>query len=108
MANTFDNAHSKAVGTSATTIYTSPSATKTVIISLSLSNLKGNGISATVEVVADGSNVKTLNNAPIPSGSTIVPYGGEQKLVLNAGDILKVTASEASAIDVFASVLKIT
>lgn len=110
MAETFDNASSTGVGTSQTTIYTSPSGTKTVVFSLSLANLKNNGISAVVEVTdtSAGTTVKVLNNAPIPSGSTIVPFGGDQKLVLNAGDILKVTASEASAIDVFASVLQIT
>ena len=44
----------------------------------------------------------------IPSGGALVPIGGDQKLVLESGDALKVLSSASSSADVIASVLEIT
>ena len=110
MANTFKNGVSVAVGTSATTIYTCPSATTAVVIGVTLCNIKTTGVEGTLSVTDTSASAvaNVLKSAPIPSGSSVVVVGGEQKIVLEAGDILKVTASEASAIDVTLSVLEIT
>ena len=44
----------------------------------------------------------------IPYGQTLVPVGGDQKIVLEAGDYLQVQSSTASSIDVIVSLLEIT
>ena len=49
-----------------------------------------------------------LKSAIVPVGSSLVAVGGDQKIVMNASDILRITASQASAADVTLSVLEIT
>ena len=56
----------------------------------------------------DGDNVYILKDAIVPVGSALVAVGGDQKIVMNASDVLKVTASQASAADVTLSILEIT
>jgi hypothetical protein len=46
--------------------------------------------------------------APIPTGGSLVVVGGDQKLVLNAGDILRVSSSANTSMDVVTSALVIT
>jgi hypothetical protein len=52
--------------------------------------------------------VYIVKSAIVPVGSSLVAAGGDQKIVMNAADILKVTASQASAADVTLSVLEIS
>jgi hypothetical protein len=87
MANAFKTVTDTAVGTSPATIYTCPAATETTIIGLNVANILTTSITVDVQ----------LENA-----------GGDQKIVMNAADILKVTASQASAADVTLSVLEIS
>jgi hypothetical protein len=56
----------------------------------------------------DGDNVYLIKAAPIPVGSSLVVVGGEQKVVMNASDVLKVTSNTASSADVALSILEIT
>ena len=94
---------------SSSTVYTCPSSTETTIIGLNLANRLNTGITADVTLVNnDGDNIYIVKSAPIPTGSALVPIGGEQKLVLNASDILKVTSSDSDAIDVALSILEIS
>ena len=66
-------------------------------------------ITVSVQLInADGDNVHIVKDAIVPVGSSLVAVGGDQKIVMNAGDILRVTASQASAADVTLSVLEIT
>jgi len=41
-------------------------------------------------------------------GNSLITIGGEQKLVMEANDIIKVSTSNASAADVILSLLEIT
>lgn len=94
---------------SAATIYTCPGSTETTVIGMNLANKLSTGITADVTLVNnDGDNIYIVKSAPIPTGSALVPIGGEQKLVLNASDILKVTSSDSDAIDVALSILEIS
>jgi len=52
--------------------------------------------------------VYILKSATIPPGGALVPIGGDQKLVLEAGDYLHVNTSIASSADVVVSVLEIS
>jgi len=64
----------------------------------------------TVDVYATigGTDYYIVKNAVIPVGGSLVPVGGDQKLVLEATDVLKVVSDTASSADVIASVLEIT
>tara|TARA_S200002703_G_scaffold159683_1_gene174079 strand:- start:777 stop:1109 length:333 start_codon:yes stop_codon:yes gene_type:complete len=110
MANTFKNAVSSAIGTSQTSVYTVPSATTSTVIGLTVSNITGSDITVDV-VVTDTSasaSVHIIKGATVPVGGAVVPIGGDQKVVLEATDILKVTSSASSSADALVSVLEQT
>ena len=49
-----------------------------------------------------------FQDAPIPVGGSLVVVGGDQKLVMEPGDTIKVTSDTASSADVVLSHLDIT
>jgi hypothetical protein len=49
-----------------------------------------------------------VKNATIAPGGALVPIGGDQKLVLEAGDRLQVQMGTATSADVILSVLEIS
>jgi hypothetical protein len=49
-----------------------------------------------------------VKSATVPVGGSLVIIGGDQKLVIVTGDVLKVVSSAANSIDVVTSVLNIT
>ena len=109
MANAFKTLTDTAVGTSAATIYTCPASTETTIIGMNIANILTVSITVDVQLENDdGDNVYLVKSAIVPVGSSLVAVGGDQKIVMNAADVLKVTASQASAADVTLSVLEIT
>jgi hypothetical protein len=68
-------------------------------------------VSITVDIQLennDGDNVYIIKGGVVPVGSSLVAVGGDQKIVMNASDVLKVTASQATAADVTLSILEIT
>tara|TARA_Y100000296_G_C5044650_1_gene191655 strand:+ start:43 stop:378 length:336 start_codon:yes stop_codon:yes gene_type:complete len=111
MANTFKNAKAVDVDNSTpATLYTVPSSTTTIILSLNLCNK--NAASRTVTVNwTDGSDSDAstvlLNEVAIPGDTTLEVLSG-QKIVLMTDDVLKVVASAASSIDATLSYMEIT
>ena len=108
MANTFKNAVSAAVGTGQTSVYTVPSATTTTCIGLTVANRTASSITVDVEVTdtSASATVFLVKGAAVPVGGALVPIGGDQKVVLETTDIIKVTSSAASSADVIVSVLE--
>mgnify|MGYP003334719935 CR=1 FL=1 len=97
------------VGTGAATIYTCPSSTQTTIIGLSVANIVASQITVDVQLENnDGDNIYLVKAAPVPVGSALVVVGGDQKVVMEASDVLKVTTNTASSGDVALSILEIT
>ena len=109
MANAFKTFTDTAVGTGNADVYTCPSATETTIIGLNIANILTVSITVNVQLINnDGDNVHIVKSATVPVGSSLVAAGGDQKIVMNARDVLRITASQASAADVTLSVLEIT
>ena len=109
MANTFKLKTDTGVGSSAATIYTCPSATSTTIIGLSIANIVASQITVDVQIENnDGDNIYVVKAAPVPVGSSLVVVGGDQKVCMEASDVLKVTSNTASSADVALSILEIT
>ena len=102
MANTFKNYTSASVGTGATTTYTVPSSTTSVMIGCNLANRTTSQIK--VDVQAAGAYV--IKGAPIPSGSALSVLDG--KIILETIDTVVVTSDTASSCDVIVSVLEQT
>lgn len=114
MANAFLSETDTAVGTAAASIYTCPASTETTVIGLSIANIVTSQI--TVDVQLDGSgrtsgavdSVYLVKDAPVPVGGSLIVVGGDQKVVMEPGDVLKVTSDTASSADVHMSHLDIT
>jgi hypothetical protein len=108
MANTFKNAVSSAIGTSQTSVYTVPASTTTTVIGLTVANIVASNITVDVVVTdtSGGTSVYLLKGATVPVGGALVPVGGDQKIVLEATDIIKITSDTASSADVIVSVLE--
>jgi len=114
MANAFLSETQTGVGTSPVTILTCGASTETTIIGLSVANIVTSQI--TVDVILDASGrtsgaedaVYLVKAAPVPVGGTLVVVGGDQKVVMEPGDIITVTSNTASSADVVLSHLDIT
>ena len=108
MPNTFRSYGTNSVGTTAQNVYVCQAGTQTTAIGMTIANLNTNAITANIMMNSSGSNVYILKNATIPPGGALVPIGGDQKIVLEAGDYLHVNTSVAGSADVLVSVLEIT
>lgn len=108
MANNFKNNFQTGIGLTATTVYTSGAGTQATVIGMTVSNTSPSDIRANVIVNSSGTDYFLVKSALIEPGSALVPVGGDQKLVLEASDFLRVQSDTASSIDVIVSVLEIT
>ena len=114
MANTFKVKTNSAMPTSAgtpLTLYTVPSSTTSVVLGLMLCNINTSQVTADVQLVSDTSDTETnetvflAKDIPIPAGSSIELLAGN-KVVMEAGDALSLTASGSS--DIAVSIMEIT
>ena len=110
MANTFTRKTSQNIGASATQIgaYTVPSSTTAIAIGLTCTNTTGSAITANVFLANATANTYIVANAPISSGASLIPIGGDQKIVLITGDKIYVQSSAATSIDAILSIMEIT
>ena len=91
------------------TIYTCPASTQTTIIGMSIANITSSQITVDVKLTNnDGDNIFIVKDAPIPAASSLVPIGGDQKLVMEASDVLVVQSNTANSADTALSILEIT
>jgi len=113
MANTFKLKTKAGIDASLVTVYTVPGSTKTVIIGLTIANVKGASVTADAQIVTASSsgenadNVYIAKSIPLPSGSSIEIMAGN-KIVLEAGDVVKVKSSVTDGVDAILSVMEIT
>jgi hypothetical protein len=104
MANTFKSYLASSV-TTQTTVITAALNTQTTLIGLSLANTSNGTVTVSALLTRSGSDYYVIKSAAIPAADSLVLYGGDQKLVLQAGDLLKVVSS--GTVDVIASVLEV-
>ena len=107
MPNTFKN-YMQANVSANQVVHTVASGTQTTVIGFTMSNVTQTAQTGNVSVVSTGdtNSYSVVHNASIPAGGTLVPIGGNQKLVLEAGDSITVKCSGNT--DIIMSVLEIT
>lgn len=110
MANTFKRKLSRSIGTSLTAVgsYTVASSTQVTVIGLVVSNTTASQILVDATVNDGANDTYLIKEAPVPSGGAIVIIGGDQKVVLETNDSIKVKSDTASSADVVMSILEIT
>lgn len=110
MANYFRRKLSYNVGTSFVTVggYTVPAANQTTIVGLTISNRITSQILVDCALFDTNANTYYLiKDAPLPSGGSIVIVGGDQKVVMEVGDSIRVRSDTANSADVIMSTLEI-
>ncbi len=95
------------IGTGATIVSdTVSSSTTHTVIGFSVSNIVANAITITASLSKNGGDTAYLvKSATVASGGTIVIVGGDQKVVLEEGDTMKVLTDTATSADAIVSYL---
>ena len=118
MANTFKVITRDVMSASADTdetLYTTQSGRTVVIIGLTLANVHTALVTATIKLTSTTTQTSQTQNTtahivkdiPLPVGSTVEIMAGN-KIILNAGDIIKVACSVADKVSVIMSYMEIT
>ena len=115
MANTFKLKTKAGIDATLVDVYTVPSspATTTVIIGLTIANIKGASVTADAKIISDTNDSETnadvyiAKDIPLPAGSSVEVMAGN-KIVLQATDKIQVKGSVADAVDATLSIMEIT
>jgi hypothetical protein len=108
MANTFKSFFLKNANTISQNVYSAGSGVQATLIGMTIANITTSPITANVTVSSAGTDYFMIRGATIAPGGSLVPIGGDQKVVLESGDYMRVQASGENAADVIVSVLEIT
>jgi hypothetical protein len=108
MPNTFKNFFLKNANTTSQNAYVTGAGVQSTIIGMTIGNTTTSPITANVTIVSGGVSYFMLQSATISNGGALVPIGGDQKLVMEAGDYMQVQTSAANSADVIVSVLEIS
>jgi len=106
MPNTFKNYFVKNANTTTQNVFTAGASVQATVIGMTIANMTTSTATANVFVNSGGINYFLVKEATGSVGGSLVPIGGNQKLVLEATDILSVSAS--ANCDIIASVLEIS
>lgn len=108
-SNVFKNKISTSVGTTETSVYTSPTGKTATIIGLSISNITSETIFVSVRLydTSTATHAYLIKNAPVPTGGSLIVVGGDQKVIIEDGDIIKVVSDTATSADVVLSVMEL-
>jgi len=109
MGNAYKNAKKDLTTTSVTTLYTTPSLTTSIIKSIIVSEDSGNADTITVTITDAESSPATFSlfkTKAISANATAELLTAP--LIVQAGEIIKVTAATANRLHVVASILEIT
>ena len=110
MADNFKRYTSRDIGTVAVEVgsYTVAANTQTTAIGLTITNVSNSAITVST-MHSDGvDDTYIVKDATLPAGGSLIAIGGNQKLVLETGDSIKVSSSANTTVDAILSVLEIT
>ena len=106
MANTYVNAKADLTSTSVTTLYTCAALTTGIVRSILVSEDSGNADTVTVTITNGTAVFSLFKTKAVGANATVELLTAP--LVIEAGEILKVTAATANRLHVVASILEIT
>ena len=108
--NTFKRKFSTSIGTTATAVggYSVLLDVQTTAIGLALANVTASQVTVSVTLNTQaGDTIHIIKDAPIPSGGALIPIGGDQMVVMEHNDQIKVVSDTASSVDAILSILEI-
>lgn len=104
MAAQFKNKIEHQVGTTAVPVLIASAGS--TAIGMSVANVTDEQIEVDVTVTSGNVTGHLVKGAPVPKGGALVVIGGDQKVVLQAGDTIAVKSSAAGSADVILSYLQ--
>ncbi len=107
MANVYKNAKVDLTATTATTLYTCPTATTAIIKSILVSEDSGNADTITVTITDSASAVFSVFKVKAVGANTTIELL-TAPLVVEESEIVKVTAATANRLHVVASLLEVS
>jgi hypothetical protein len=108
MANNFKLKTKASVGVTTVGIYTAPASTTTTVLGITLANVSGSSINATVGIARTlADDVSIIHNVPIPQGSSLEFMAGN-KIILEPDDIVTVKSDVSISLDVSLSILEMS
>lgn len=109
MANFFKRQLSTSIGATLQAVgnYTVPANNTTTAIGLSIANTSNVGVTVDVTLNNTSADIYIVKSAPVSVGGALVAIGGDQKVVLEAGDSIKVKATSGN-VDAILSILETT
>jgi len=110
MPTVFKSYTTNNIGITANVIFIGPASTQTTVIGITIANKFTQPVDVDFFITKNGiaANTYIVKNATIPKGGTLVPVGGEQKVVIEQNDKLYVVSNTAASVDVLISTLEIT
>lgn len=105
MANSFKSYPTAGVTTEAT-VYIGQASTEATVIGMTVANITATNLTCSVKVSDGTTSVFLIKDATILPGGALVPIGGDQKVVIEAGDTLLVSATDT--VDCLVSVLEVS
>ena len=109
MANFFRNKVVNEIGTTPVQVLEFGPSTRGTIIGLSLTNLTGSNILATITVTDDASTVgHFIKDLLIAPGSSARVVNGGEKLILAPNNAIHISASQADSLDLIMSYVEIS
>jgi hypothetical protein len=117
MANTFKRKTSRSIGTSLTAVgaYAVPASTTAIGMSLIVTNRTAAAVKVAVThndgtndtYIVGGPTTSTMG-ATIAAGDSLVVFGADSKVVMEATDSFKVISDTAASVDAILSVMEMT
>jgi hypothetical protein len=108
MANNFKLKTKASVGVTTVGIYTAPASTTTTVLGITLANVSGSSINATVGIARTlADDVSIIHNVPIPQGSSLEFMAGN-KIILEPDDIVTVKSDVSISLDVSLRILEMS
>jgi hypothetical protein len=110
MANIFKRKLSRDVGNVAVAVgsYTVASDTTVVVVGLTVCNTTGATVNTSIFIDDGANDTYIIKDAPIPGGGSLVAIGGDQKVILETGDSVKVISDATTSLDVTMSIMEIS
>jgi len=110
LASEFKRKTQREIGTELTSIedYAVPSSTIATVIGLSVANRTNATIFVDATLDTGSANTYLIKTAPVPIGGTLVIVGGDQKVVMESGDQIRIQSDTANSADAIMSILEIS
>jgi len=110
MTTAFKNVLSSGLGSSPTTVLTTNASAKTTVIGLSLTNVTGNVLLASVQLqdTVASTSAYFIQNIVIPPNTSARVINGGERLVLGPSTNVIVSSNQASSLDLVMSYVEIS